>query len=150
MRRFYDKAIWLRGESEEIKFVTDFICKLISLHRRTFLGVMRAIRRYINGMNRIADDLEWAYILLVVSVESLAQELDEYQSGWQSVHERKRKAIDQALVGTDESVAQRVRETLLRVEHTALARRFREFTTVHTNAEYFRQVFDEDGTELGR
>ena len=79
VRRFCDKDIWLRGKSEEIKFVTDFICKLIGLHRRTFLRMMRAIRRYVNGMYRIADDLEWAYILLVVSVESLAQELDEYR-----------------------------------------------------------------------
>lgn len=37
-----------------------------------------------------------------------------------------------ALTGADEAVAQRVRDALLTVEHTALARRFREFAIAHT------------------
>jgi len=138
VRRFFDGEIWCK--SDELKFLEEFVEKLIGLPRRTFLGVMRALRTYVNGMHRIADDLELAYTLLVASVESLAQDFDGHESDWASFDERKRKAVDEALSGADEVIAQRVREALLRVEHVALARRFREFAVAHTSFAYFRQA----------
>ncbi|MBP6018388.1 MAG: hypothetical protein KA735_02770 [Burkholderiaceae bacterium] len=140
VRRFFDGDIWCKPD--ELKFLEDFVEKLIGLPRRTFLGVMRAIRTYVNGMHRIADDLELAYTLLVASVESLAQDFDDHKSDWESFDERKRKEVDEALSGADEVIAQRVREALLRVEHVALARRFREFAVAHTPSTYFRQASD--------
>lgn len=149
VRRFFDGEIWCKPD--ELKFLQDFVEKLIGLSRRTFLGVMRALRTYINGMHRIADDLELAYTLLVASVESLAQDFDGHESDWDSFDERKRKAVDEALSGADEVVAQRVREALLRVEHVALARRFREFAVAHTPPAYFRQASGTaNGLLLGR
>ena len=130
VRRFFDGEIWCKPD--ELKFLEVFVEKLIGLPRRTFLGVMRALRTYVNGMHRIADDLELAYTLLVASVESLAQDFDGHESNWNSFDERKRKAVDEALSEADEVIAQRVREALLRVEHVALARRFREFAVAHT------------------
>lgn len=137
VRRFFDREI--ACQTDELKFLEVFVERLIGLPRRTFLGAMRALRTYVNGMHRIADDLELAYTLLVASVESLAQDFDGHESDWDSVDERKRKAVDEALFGADELVAQRVREALLRVEHVALARRFREFAVAHTTPAYFRQ-----------
>lgn len=149
VRRFFDGEIWCKPD--ELKFLEEFLAKLIGLPRRTFLGVMRALRTYVNGMHRIADDLELAYTLLVASVESLAQEFDGHESDWDSFDESKRKAVDEALAGADEVIAQRVREALLRVEHVALARRFREFAVAHTPPTYFRQASDTaDGPLLGR
>lgn len=149
VRRFFDGEIWC--QPDELKFLEEFVEKLIGLPRRTFLGVMRALRTYVNGMHRIADDLELAYTLLVASVESLAQDFDGHESDWDSFDERKRKAVDEALSGADEVVAQRVREALLRVEHVALARRFREFAVAHTTPAYFRQTSESvNGPLLGR
>jgi hypothetical protein len=149
VRRFFDGDIWCK--SDELRFLEDFVKKLIGLPRCTFLGVMRALRTYVNGMHRIADDLELAYTLLVASVESLAQDFDGHESNWSSFDERKRKAVDEALSEADTVVAQRVREALLRVEHVALARRFREFAVAHTSAAYFRQTSDSaNGLLLGR
>lgn len=137
VRRFFDTEIWCKPD--ELKFLEEFVAKLIGLPRLIFLGVMRALRTYVNGMHRIADDLELAYTLLVASVEALAQDFDGHESDWNSLDERKREAVDEALSGGDEIVAQRVREALLRVEHVALARRFREFASAHTTPNYFRQ-----------
>jgi len=149
VRRFFDGEIWCKPD--EVKFLEEFVEKLIGLPRRTFLGVMRALRTYVNGMHRIADDLELAYTLLVASVESLAQDFDGHESDWDSFDERKRKAVDEALSGADEMIAQRVREALLKVEHIALARRFREFAVAHTPSTYFRQASGiASGPLLGR
>ena len=149
VRRFFDGEIWCKPD--ELKFLEEFVEKLIGLPRRTFLGVMRALRTYVNGMHRIADDLELAYTLLVASVESLAQDFDGHESDWDSFDERKRNAVDQALSGADEVIAQRVRDALLRVEHVALGRRFREFAVAHTPSTYFRQASDTaNGSLLGR
>ncbi len=149
VRRFFDAEIW--SKPEELQFMQDFIERLIGLPRRIFLGVMRALRTYVNAMHRVADDLELAYTLLVASVESLAQDFDGHESDWDSFDERKRKAIDMALSGADAATVQRVREALLKVEHVALARRFREFVAAHTPPTYFRQVSDlAGGPLLGR
>ena len=135
--RFFEPELWCKPEEEA--FFQTFVGQLIGLPRQTYLGVMRAIRTYINAMHRIADDLELAYTLLVASVESLAQDFDGHESDWASYDERKRLAVDEALTGADEAVAQRVRDALLKVEHTAMARRFREFSIKHTSPSYFRQ-----------
>lgn len=136
--RFFEPELWCKPE--DVAFLQTFVGQLIGLPRQTYLGVMRAIRTYINGMHRIADDLELAYTLLVASVESLAQDFDGHESDWASYDERKRLAVDEALIGADEAVAQRVKDALLTVEHTALARRFREFAIKHTSPSYFRQT----------
>lgn len=138
VRQFFDSEVWCKPD--DLIFLEAFTKQLIGLPRRTFLSVMRAVRTYINGMHRIADDLDLGYTLLVASVESLAQEFDGHQSDWDSFPEKKRKAVDEALLGADEEVAQRVRTALLGVEHTALARRFREFAIAHTPSTYFRQM----------
>jgi hypothetical protein len=148
VRRFFDNEVWCKPE--EIQFFVDFTSKLIGLHRATFLGVMRALRTYINGMHRIADDLEIAYTLLVASVESLAQDFDGHQADWDSLDEKKRTAIDGALEGADGMVAQKVRQALLEMEHVALARRFREFSAAHTTAAYFRSDLGLQDRTLGR
>lgn len=138
IRRFFDADIFC--QSDELAFLQDFTSRLIGLPRRTFLGVMRAMRTYINAMHRVADEFELAYTLLVASVESLAQDFDEHKGDWESFDERKRRAVDEALKGADEAVAQKVRDALLKAEHTALARRFREFVVAHTPPSYFRDV----------
>lgn len=97
--RFFEPELWCKPEEEA--FLQTFVGQLIGLPRQTYLGVIRAIRTYINGMHRIADDLELAYTLLVASVESLAQDFDGHESDWASYEERKRLAVDEALIGAD-------------------------------------------------
>lgn len=137
VRQFFDREIWCKPR--DLEFLQEFVEKLIGLQRVTFLGVMRALRTYINGLHRIVDDLELAYTLLIASVESLAQDFDGHVSDWDSVDECKRNAVDNALTGATDEITQRVRKAILQVEHVALARRFREFTLTHTSSAYFRQ-----------
>ena len=102
------------------------------------LAAMRAIRSYVTGLHQLADNYELAYTLLVVSIEALEQEFDDFQPIWQDYDQRKRLAMDKALAGADEQLATRVRETLLETEHCALSRRFREFAVDHLRPSYFR------------
>lgn len=136
VKRTYDPEFFL--QQAEVESLQQFEAQLIGLPRVKFLGAMRAIRTYVTALHRVADDLELAYTLLVASVESLAQEFDGHTAEWHSLEDRKRDAMDRALDGAPEDVAQRVREALLSNEHVALARRFREFTLAHTRPEYFR------------
>jgi hypothetical protein len=88
---------------------------------------MKAIRTYVTGLHRVADDLELAYTLLVASIESLAQDFDGHEGSWNDFDETKRKKIDQALADADVATADRVRAALVEIEHLALSRRFRDF-----------------------
>ena len=117
----------------------EMVGQLISLERRSFLAAMRAIRSYVTGLHRLADDYELAYTLLVVSIESLAQEFDDFQPQWRDYDQRKRVPIDGVLARVDDVPAARIREVLLETEHVALGRRFREFALGHLRPSYFRE-----------
>lgn len=148
VRRIFDKDVFSQpGESDEF---VQFVNHLLGLNRKTYLGVMRAIRTYVTGLHRVADDLELAYTLMVAAGESLAQDFDGHTSDWESVAEHKRLAIDQALNGAPDDLAKRVREAILSFEHTALARRFQAFVTANVAPEYFRAQFESDSHPVGR
>lgn len=117
----------------------EFVSDLVGLERRTYKAVMRAIRRYVNGLHRVADDLDLAYALLVASIESLAQGFDAFTPTWEDFAQDKREALDKVLSSAAEDVAAGVRRVLLAHEHLALARRYREFTLAHLRPSFFRE-----------
>ena len=135
--RVFDQQVWCKDE--ELDVFVKFVDNLIALERKSFLAAMRAIRTYVVGLHRLADDPELAYTLFVASIESLAQGFDEFQPEWDDYAEDKRRKIDAALADADENTSRRVREALLEVEKVSLARRFREFAIAHIRGSYFRE-----------
>ncbi|MGB7076466.1 MAG: hypothetical protein WBD53_04705, partial [Xanthobacteraceae bacterium] len=148
LRRIFDQQVWC--QKDDAVELVSFVQKLIGLERRSFLAAMRAIRTYVTGLHRVVDDLELAYTLLVASMESLAQDFDAHDATWSDIEEAKRNAVDKALEGSEESLAQRVRGALIAVEHVALARRFREFVLDHLEPRYFREGAVGRAGALGR
>lgn len=136
VRRVFDADLWCQPEDSEN--LIAFVKQLIGLKRSSYLAAMRAIRTYVTGLHRVADDLELAYMLLVASIESLAQGFDGHQAEWDDLDEGKRKSIDNALLDAPEDVCLRVRAAILEIEHVSLARRFRDFTLDHLDPTYFR------------
>jgi len=135
--RMFDRAVDLQtGDVEDLqRFVSD----LMALERKSYEGAMRAIRRYVIGGHRISDDVNLAYALLVMSMESLAQKFDGFEPAWDDYDQNKRKRIDEALRETTEPVADKVRASVLANEHVAIARRFREFALAHVGPGFFRE-----------
>lgn len=125
-------------DTDELR-LRDFVRDLVGLERKTYKAVMRAIRRYVNGLHRIADDLDLAYALLVASIESLAQGFDDFTPTWEDLEQKKRKAVDEVLSRAGTDVATDIRNVLLAQEHLALARRYREFTLQHLRPSFFRE-----------
>lgn len=148
VHRVFEKELFLKsGQSSEF---VQFVNHLLGLQRTTYLGVMNAIRTFVTGIHRVADDLELAYTLLVAAIESLAQNFDGFTADWDSVADEKRSAIDQALTGSDDEIAQRVRAAMVEFEHIALGRRFREFVVSNVSCEYFSGPFEKDSFPPGR
>ena len=137
IRRVFDDPVFCQDEdaAQLVKIVRD----LIGLKRKSYLAAMRAIRTYVTGLHRLADDLELAYTLLVASIESLAQKFDGHRAEWEDYDETKRQAIDKALASADKETAEGVRKALLEIEHVLLAQRFRDFTIEHLQPSYFRE-----------
>ena len=148
IRRTFDKEIFLQS-SDSVEF-SAFVEHLLGLRRKTYLGVMRAIRTYVTGIHRIADDFELAYTLMVAAAESLTQDFDGYTSDWESVSEQKRIPIEKALVGATDEIADRVRTAIVEIEHAALGRRFQEFVATHVSPEYFEGPFQAHSLPPGR
>lgn len=148
VRRVFDEDLFLQpGESE--KFVA-FLNHLLGLERQTYLGVMRAIRTFVTGLHRVADDLELAYTLMVAAAESLTQGFDNYTSEWEAIPDKKRMPIEEALADADPDVARRVKNAIVSVEHLALWRRFQAFVQENVSPTYFDGPFPDDSFPPGK
>ncbi|MET4483474.1 hypothetical protein [Bradyrhizobium sp. F1.13.3] len=133
----FDKDV--HAKDGEAAALAAFITQLIGLERETFVGAMRAIRQFVIGSHRLADDLNLAYKLFVTSIESLAQGFDGHVAEWSDYEPRKRNKIDQALKDASDEVAAGVRDAVLSNEHVALARRFRDFAMADVAPSFFRE-----------
>lgn len=140
VRRVFDNQVWC--QSEDIDHLVQFVEDLIALERKYYLAAMRAIRTYVNGLHRLADDLALAYTLMVASIESLAHNFDGHRAKWEDYEDKKRKTIDKALACADEKTVARVRNAVLENEHVALSRRFRDFAIDHITSSFFREEAD--------
>jgi hypothetical protein len=135
--RMFDRTVnWQPSDSDRLqRFVKD----LMALERKSYEGAMRAIRRYVIGAHRISDDVNLAYALFVMSIESLAQKFDEFEPAWDDYDQNKRRRIEEALGEATESTVDKVRAAVLANEHVAIAKRFREFVLSHVGPSFFRE-----------
>jgi hypothetical protein len=137
IKRTFDRQIISReSDSDELAL---FVTQLVGLERKRFEAAIRAIRQYITGLHRIADNISLAYTQLVMSIESLAQEFDGHVAEWTDYEHRKRLRIDAALEGATTVVADAVRDAVLANEHVAAGRRFRDFALSQTAPSFFRE-----------
>lgn len=146
--RMFDSSLPYR--TEEVVGLEGFISELMGLKRSAYSGVMRAIRRYVTAMYRLSDDLDLSYALLVASIESLAQEFDQFSPAWEDLAPDKRGILDRALVDSPSEVGDSVREAVLRLEHVALKRRFCEFCNQFIEPAYFRNEAEGRPRPIGR
>ena len=137
IKRVFDHEIWCREEDEEN--LVEFVNRLMGLERKSFLAAMQSIRTYVAGIRRLTEDYETAYTLLVASIESLAQGFDGHRPIWEDYEQSRRRRIDSALAHSDEGTAEAVRQAILENEHTAIGRRFREFTMDNLRPSFFRE-----------
>ena len=135
--RMFDRAV--RWMPDDAKDLNCFVSNLMALDRKSYEGAMRAIRRYVIGAHRISDDVNLAYALFVMSIESLAQKFDGFEPAWDDYDLAKRRRIDGALGEVHETVANNVRTAVLANEHVAIARRFREFALANVGPSFFRE-----------
>jgi hypothetical protein len=136
VQRIFDPEVAVKPE--DANQLSAFLEQLIGLEREKYREVIRAIRRYNMALQRVGDDLPLAYLLLVASIESLAQKFDRFQPTWSDFDERKRRVIDAALDGVDMTLSERVRSAILEIEHVALGRRYREFALSKLRPSFFR------------
>lgn len=134
--RMFDRAV--NPESGDIAYLQRFVTDLMALERKSYKAAMRAIRRYVIGAHRVADDVNLAYALFVMSMESLAQKFDGFEASWEDYDQRKRRLVDEALREAPDATAYKVRAAVLDNEHVAIARRFREFVLAHIGPSFFR------------
>lgn len=148
IKRVFDPVIWC--QPADAALLTSFTTDLIGLRRKSFLAVIKAIRTYVTGLHRVAEDVELAYTLLIASIESLAQDFDGHEGRWIDYDESKRKRIDDALRDADTETALRVKTALIEIEHLALSRRFRDFAFHYIDPSYFREGAVDRVGVLGR
>ena len=107
-------------QDEDAEYLRQFVEDLIGLERKSYRAAIRAIRAFNAGLHLLADDLELAYTLMVVSIETLVPTSGSPDIEWSDYNEGKRKAVDKALDSADERTAKRVREAILKHEKSVI------------------------------
>ena len=134
--RIFDREVL--AEQHDIEDLQRLLSTLLALERRSYDAAMRAIRRYVTATHRLADDFTLAYSMMVMSIEALAADFDEFTPSWRDYAQEKRLRIDNVLKDVSPALAARVRDAVLSNEHIALSRRFREFAIGNLDPDYFR------------
>lgn len=134
----YDETVSI--SDAQVEDFARFVETLLALERRSFLGAMRAMRTFVSGLHRLADDPSLAYTLMVAAAESLAQKFDDYEPQWQDLESRKRVDLDRAIASADADVQSALRKAVLKHEHLLLGRRYREFILARIDDGFFRQA----------
>lgn len=147
IERVFDRNITILETDR--KFLVEFIQKLIDLPRAKFQVAVRAIRNYVTAVHRLSDDLELSYTLFVASIEALAQNFDGHIAEWSDYEHGKRGQIDKALVGAGDDIKAKVRGAILKIEHTAASRRFRDFSIEHLPDDFFKTVEESAPLQIG-
>ncbi|VVE53148.1 hypothetical protein PAQ31011_04847 [Pandoraea aquatica] len=148
LRHTFDTEIAIA--EAQIVWTQTFIEKLIGASRARYSGAMRAIQRYVAAVHRLGDDLELSYTLLVASIESLAQEFDQFEPTWNDYAQEKRTLIDRALTSAPQETSDKVRGAVLAIEHVAAARRFREFVHGHLPSSFYRGEATDQQDAVGK
>ena len=112
--------------------------KLLVLKRSHFEAAMRAMRRIVRATQIAVDDPTVAYVDLVAALESLSDGTNAPAPTWDRMDSRKRKLIEEALVGADPEVAERVRKAVMEAERLGAKSRFVAFVMHHVLPDYFR------------
>lgn len=148
LTRFYDASV--RADLSEIKAFEEFTEQLIGLRRATYLAIIQSIRTYIAAVHRVSDDLNLAYTLLVMCIESLVQKFDGHKPQWSDIPYEKRRGVDEVLERVDEEPSQAVRDAVLDVIHPRLGHRFVQFILAHLPTDYFTAQADTQKHPIGR
>ncbi|MCO7625021.1 hypothetical protein NJC08_01160 [Pseudomonas fluorescens] len=148
LARFYDASV--RADLAEIAAFNEFTEQLIGLQRVTYMAVIQSIRTYVAAVHRMSDDLNLAYTLLVMCIESLVQKFDGHEPQWSDIPEEKRRGVDKALEGVDHDPARAVKDAVLDVIHPRLSYRFGQFILAHLPADYFTVQADAQKHPIGR
>jgi hypothetical protein len=148
LTRFYEPSI--KANTEELEAFGAFTEQLIGLKRSSYQSVIKAIRSYVAAVHRMSDDLDLAYTLLVMSIESLAQDFDGYVVVWEDMPAEKRGLIDEVLENLEDAEAQAVRDAILKTEHLRLGYRFSKFIQEYLPADYFSEYASKEKHPIGK
>lgn len=148
LNRYFSPEITIH--SSELAVLETVAADLMALRRPQYLAAIKAIRSYTTAVYRSKDDLDLAYTLLIISLESLVQNFDDYQTSWSDLSEPKRKPIDEALTGLPVETAGAIKEAILSSEHVALSRRFKQFISAHVPSDYFGKLAESEIRPVGK
>jgi hypothetical protein len=122
----------------ELEDLKQFMDDLLALARNDFVRVMRVIRNTIDATRRAIDDPTGAYTDLVAALESLGDDYLTTPATWDCYEGRKRKIIDTALKGENQSLVEKVRAAVLEADRVGLKRRFVSSTLARVSPAYYR------------
>lgn len=137
LRRTFDPSVLISADN--VKEAAQLLGSLLALNRKSYERAMRAIRQLVDATRRVADDPTLSYTMFVAALEALAPDDAAPPFPWSDLDGRKRKLIDEAVNGLDDTDIQRIRAAVIEAERAGAKRRFIAFVLANLTPPYFRE-----------
>ena len=113
------------------------VSNLIALSREDYVTVITCIKTYYASVRLLETDPNLAYSMLVFALESLSQSYDKYEPKWEDYDENIKGKLEKKFKMMDETLAEEIKNVLLKNAHLKLSKRFLHFILNYLNDDFY-------------
>lgn len=113
------------------------VSNLIALSREDYVTVITCIKTYCASVRLLETDPNLAYSMLVFALESLSQSYDKYEPKWEDYDENIKGKLEKKFKMMDETLAEEIKNILLKNAHLKLSKRFLHFILNYLNDDFY-------------
>ena len=113
------------------------VSNLIALSREDYVTVITCIKTYCASVRLLETDPNLAYSMLVFALESLSQSYDKYEPKWEDYDESIKGKLEKKFKMMDETLAEEIKNILLKNAHLKLSKRFLHFILNYLNDDFY-------------
>ena len=113
------------------------VSNLIALSREDYVTVITCIKTYCASVRLLETDPNLAYSMLVFALESLSQSYDKYEPKWDDYDENIKGKLEKKFKMMDETLAEEIKNILLKNAHLKLSKRFLHFILNYLNDDFY-------------
>lgn len=140
-------------DDKQMDDCVKFFRQMIGLNREDYIRVLNCLIAYNTSIRLLNEDINLAYSMLVYCLESLTQQYDRYEPGWDDYNQNKKLALEKVFSRLSEEDASEIKAILIKDEHFKLSQRFRNFVFKYLDDKFYqrhdeRRVIHKDDIEI--
>lgn len=131
----------LQKASDDFENYKNFINKVLKLSREKYKAILNSIDLFFQALNALNYNLEFAFSLMVFSIESLCQKFDDFEENWEDYDDNVKSELNNLveIYNISDEDYDNLKEVLLKNDHQKATKRFIDFSMSYVSDDFFRE-----------